>query len=82
MLTIYGIFVVRSKILVMNKKQFPSELNLVSLSLSKCNIFKKNFILRNLPNLPSRKDNSTQWPMFRSDREYMQTCAFFKKNSA
>ena len=41
MLTIYGIFVVRSKILVMNKKQFSSELNLVSLSLSKCNIFKK-----------------------------------------
>ena len=35
--------------------------------------------MRNLPNLPSEKGNSTQWPMFRSAREYMLTCVFFKK---
>ena len=29
-----------------------------------------------LPNLPSRKVNSEQWPMFRSAREYMLACAF------
>ena len=28
--------------------------------------------------LPSKKVNSTRWPMFRSAREYMQTCVFFK----
>ena len=49
---------------VINKKQFSSELNLLSLSLSKCNkIIKLHFKkvnLRNLPNLPSRKVNCTQ----------------------
>ena len=29
-----------------------------------------------LPNLPLKKANSTQWPMFRSAREHMHTCAF------
>ena len=47
-----------------------SELNLLSLSLSKCNKFKKLHFMKvnkgNLPNFPSRKVNSTQWPMFRS----------------
>ena len=29
--------------------------------------------------MPSRKANSTQWPMFISAREYMQICDFFSK---
>ena len=29
--------------------------------------------------LPSKKVNSTQWPMFRSAREYMKACAFIIK---
>ena len=33
--------------------------------------------VRNLPKLPPSKVNSTQWPMFRSAREYMLICAFF-----
>ena len=34
---------------------------------------------RNLSGLPSKMASSTQWPIFRSTRDYMQTCAFILK---